>query len=290
MKNSNFELSIVKLLIVELSILKPSFIKIPFIKTTGKTFFHQIVLIAFGVSMTVCASAQESAQQPTTYSAQYKARANHFNASASRSLTLLEDGSYALVNDLEATLLGQTIARLQQRSEFHYVADKIVTDLYIYELSGISSDDRRMAFDWQAGTVESSEDDEAWTLELQDQAFDPLSHQLELRQQLRLMSSSQSEPEITTEFEFAVVDGDEIEQLRYQFVGEEVLETPLGNLNSLKFERIRAPTSSRSTVIWLARDWEFLIARIEQVNGSGMHITLELEEAELNGASVTALP
>jgi len=289
MKNSNFDLSTIKLLLFKLSIITHSFIKSPFTNALGKTFFQQSLLMVFGASMTVWATAQESAQEPTPYSAQYKARANHFKASANRSLTLLEDGSYALVNDLEATLLGQTIARLQQRSEFHFTADAIVTDLYTYELSGITSDDRRMAFDWQAGTVQSSEDDEAWTVELQGQVFDPLSHQLELRQQLRLMSANQAKPEITTEFEYAVVDGDEIEQLRYQLVGEEVLETPLGNLNCLKFERVRASTSSRSTVIWLARDWEFLIARIEQIDRS-MRITLELEAAELNGASVTALP
>ena len=71
-------------------------------------------------------------------------------------------------------------------------------------------------------------------------------------------------------------------------IGEEVLDTPLGKLNTVKLERIRSATSSRSTIIWLAPDWQFLVARIEQVDGS-LQMQLVLETADIGGAAVTAL-
>jgi len=227
-------------------------------------------------------TATPDAPAPLTYSAHYEASANRLSASATRTLSLLDNGHYELVNDLQATVLGQPIATLAQRSEFHYVDEAMKTDLYTYKLSGIKSDRRRMTFDWDAGIVESTADDETWELALQAQTFDPLSHQLALRQQLLAGND--------TDFEYAVVDGDEIEQQRYELLGEEILETPLGKLNTLKFERVRAAGSSRATIIWLAKDWNYLIARIEQVNGSGLAVTVDLEEAEIGGASVSTLP
>lgn len=219
-----------------------------------------------------------------TYTASYQASANGLTATARRILTQLDNGSYELVNELEATVLDQEIARLQQRSRFHYAADSIRTDSYSYQVSGVTSDQRSIEFDWQAGTALSTEDTEAWVLELRAGVFDPLSHQFALSQQLALDQSGQYQ----SEYEFAVIDGDEIESHRYQLVGEEVLDTPLGKLNTVKLERIRSATSSRSTIIWLAPDWQFLVARIEQVDGS-LQMQLVLETADIGGAAVTAL-
>lgn len=232
------------------------------------------------------AIAQEPAAAPVTYRASYQAQANGLNASARRSLTQLENGSYELANELEAKVLGQEIARLVQRSRFHYVDNAIVTDSYLYSVSGITSDLRSIEFDWVAGTALSIEDAESWTLEIQQGVFDPLSHQLALSQQLAAAPRIEN---YQTGFEFAVIDGDKVEGHAYQFIGEEVLQTPLGELNTIKFERVRSASSSRSTVIWLAPDWHYLVARIEQVNGS-LQMRLELESAEVGGEIVTAMP
>ena len=226
------------------------------------------------------AHAQNQPADPLPYSANYKASTNGLTASATRSLRQLDDGSFELVNELQARVLGQEIARLEQRSRFHYLDDSIRTDQYSYRLSGISSDQRAIAFDWQAGTALSTEDGESWTVPLQDQVFDPLSHQFVLSQQLQngLLES----------YEFAVVDGDKIEIHKYQLVGEERLGTPLGNLNTVKLERVREGSSSRSTVIWLAPDWHYLLARIEQSNGS-LQVKMELETAVIGDETVTPL-
>lgn len=255
---------------------------------TRREFRHWVTLLALmamsgtavpGVS--AHEADQETGREPVPYTARYQASANGLKASATRSLTLRDDGSYVLANELQATVLGQEIARLEQRSEFHYREHSLFTDLYSYRLSGISSDRRSIVFDWDNGSALSMEDDESWTLPLSAGVFDPLSHQLALRMQLL--------DGVQADYAFNVIDGDEIEAHRYAFLGEELLQTPLGPLNSLKFERVRERPGARSTVIWVAADWQFLIARIEQVNGS-LSMTLQLESAEVDGQTVTALP
>lgn len=263
---------------------------------------RQIMYLALGLFVSVHAaplSAQNGtgandagspAQTIIPFTARYKASANGLTANATRSLTTLDDGVLLLSNELQATVLGQEIARLRQRSEFHVNGEQLISKNYTYQVSGITSDQRSIEFDWQSRTALSREDDEQWRVPLTLDAYDPLSHQFALSQTLRLHGIDPAGSETPGQFAFDVVDGDKIETHLYQFLGEEVLQTPLGTVNSVKLERVRENSSSRSTLIWLAPDWDYLLARIEQVNGSGLQIKLELESATVGERVVTALP
>lgn len=246
-------------------------------------FTVAITLLQWHCAQSIAAE-QTAAETPATYIANYQASANGIRATAKRSLAKLDDGSYELAHELQAVVLGQEIARLDQRSRFYYSGNTLTTENYSYTLSGISSDLRNITFDWKAGTALSVEDDESWTLELETEVYDPLSHQFMMNQQLlhdRSLAYSQS-------YEYKLVDGDEIESHLYEFAGEEILETPLGKLNTIKFQRVRNTGSSRSTTIWLAPEWEFLLARIEQTDGS-LQIVLELADADIGGKVVSAI-
>ena len=240
--------------------------------------YYLCLIVWFGLTPFTRVSGQEIIE----YQAHYHASANGIRASAVRGLHVLEDESYELVNQLTASLLGQEVARLEQRSNFRWQVDHVQPQSYSYVLTGVGAETRTIGFNWETDIAVSVEDDESWTLALQGAVQDPLSYQFALSQALIGGANS--------DLEFQVIDGDEIELHNYQRVGEEVLATPLGKLNTVKFERRREDSSSRSTVIWLASDWHFLLARIEQVNSSGLHIELELERADISGAAVQPLP
>ena len=110
--------------------------------------------------------------------------------------------------------------------------------------------------------------------------MDQLSYQVAIRQ--ALMDKTEDE----TSFSFGIVDGDAIEIQEYRLVGEEITSTPLGELSTLKLERVREASDERVTEIWLALEWDFLITRIEQLNSSGLRISLELKSAKLDGNTV----
>ena len=132
------------------------------------------------------------------------------------------------------------------------------------------------------GAPTTKEDDETWQLPLRDGVMDQLSYQVAMRQ--ALIDNSDSE----AIFSFDIIDGDAIKMQQYRLVGEEILSTPLGELNTLKLERVREASDQRASKIWLAVDWNFLLTRIEQQNNSGLQIVLELKSAELNGEIVRA--
>lgn len=234
------------------------------------------------ILLSFVATSNSHAQQALEYSAHYKARTNGIAASADRSLSRLEDNSYRITNVLQARLLGIPVAKLEQRSEFDFSGGQLRPQTYSYLLTGISKASNSISYNWDTQIALSIEDEESWQLEISDGVMDELSYQFALRQSL--ISGTTAE-----ELEFQLIDGDEIELHQYRLLADEILLTPLGELNTVKLERVREASDERVTTIWLARDWNFLLTRIEQVSGSGMRIELELESATVDGEPVSAL-
>lgn len=216
------------------------------------------------------------------FSAYYEAHTNGMRGNAERHLVALGEDNYRLNVSLEAKMAGINIGDLEQASEFSFSNGTIVPHNYSYLISGISHQAETVSFNWDAKVALSTDDDQSWTLDLDGPVLDQLSAQLALAREL---ADSDSDT-----LEVRLVDGGEVETQRYRVLGEEVLETPLGRLNCVKLERIRNTDNGRQTLIWFARDWHNLLARIEQINPSGLHIELDLERALVNGETVTPLP
>ena len=214
------------------------------------------------------------------YVAQYEASANGLEATATRSLNRTDENSYRLSNSLEASIAGQALANLDQASEFTIDGGRIVPLNYSYQLSGVSRASHTIFFNWDGEVALSTEGDESWQLQLKEGVMDQLSYQVAIRQ--ALMDNTEDE----TSFSFEIIDGDAIEIQEYRLVGEEITSTPLGELSTLKLEQVREASDERVTEIWLALEWDFLLTRIEQLNSSGLRISLELKSAKLDGNTV----
>jgi hypothetical protein len=214
------------------------------------------------------------------YVAQYEASANGLEATATRSLNRTDENSYRLSNSLEASIAGQALANLDQASEFTIDGGRIVPLNYSYQLSGVSRASHAIFYNWDVEIALNIEGDESWQLHLKEGVMDQLSYQVAIRQ--ALIDNTEDE----TSFLFGIVDGDAIQMQEYRLVGEEIISTPLGELSTLKLERDRSASDERVTEIWLAIEWNFLITRIEQLNSSGLRISLELKSAVLDGNTV----
>ncbi|MEQ8955946.1 MAG: DUF3108 domain-containing protein [Gammaproteobacteria bacterium] len=222
------------------------------------------------------------AQDLSEYVVYYQASTNGIGGEGERRLEQQADGSYLLSNHLTAEVLGQSIANLQQSVAFDFNDKEIVPQHYRYELRGLGAELQTVDYDWAAGLANSREDDQQWQLQLAPQTFDLLSHQLAMRLQLG------TNKDLQEEYAFTLIDGGELEEHRYRMLGEEVLDTAMGKLNTVKLQRIRENTD-RVTTVWLATDWEYLLARIEQQNGR-MRIELNIRAAEMNGQPINPLP
>jgi hypothetical protein len=108
----------------------------------------------------------------------------------------------------------------------------------------------RLAFDWQRREATLRRDGATTSLALEPGTLDKHMYQVALRQALRNGESRISYP---------VIDGGKIRHYEFEVVGEERLELPhLGQLDCL---RVRKGT----TLIWVARRFDFLPVKIEKV-------------------------
>lgn len=244
------------------------------------TLRRQAMTVLLGVFLS--SGGPALAADPVVYSAAYVARANGLTATAHRSLEAVGDNLYQLLQTMEVRVLGARLGEAREESRFHWREERPVPQYYQYTQSGIARRRERVDFDWTTLVATSSEDDESWELPLTAGVTDSLSFQLLLRQRLA--------DGLVDELTVMVVDQDEIESQLYRVVGEEVVETGLGNLHTVRVERIRAPGSSRATTFWLAKDWNFLLARFLQTNGQETETELVLEQAVIGAMPVTALP
>ena len=223
-----------------------------------------------------------NSQELTEYSAYYVASTNGISGEAERHLVHNGDNRYRLNVSLEAKVAGVEIGDLEQSSVFHFQDQEIRPQQYDYQVSGVSSDVESVVFNWDAGIALSAEEDQSWSIELSGPVLDQMSYQQALA--LAVMDDPTAQ-----EFTFQLVDGPIVEEHRFRSLGEEIIETPLGQLRCAKLERIREVDSGRSTVIWLAKDWQHLLAKIEQRNPSGLQIELSLRMALVGGETVQPL-
>ncbi|GEM_PF-272206 len=235
--------------------------------------------------LTTTAITSLHAQDVAEYSARYQASANGVSAIAQREFIRINDNSYRLQIRLLAEIAGQQLAKLEQTSEIAFINNSFQPLSYSYMLSGISTEAHAINYNWEAKLALSRRDEESWSIDLNGAVWDQLSHQFALRQ---IFVNKKAETN-SGEHEFLLIDGDEVEIHRYTVIGEEILITTLGSLSTVRLERIQEDSETRKTSIWLAKDWGYLLARIEQINDSGLRIEFDLENAVLGGKQVEAL-
>jgi len=86
---------------------------------------------------------------------------------------------------------------------------------------------------------------------------------------------------------YPIVDGDEIETLQFRVLGEEQVKTEVGQIAAIKVERVREEDQNgRQTRLWFAKDWDFLLVRLEQVEKDGKAYQIMLKQGRVGERTV----
>lgn len=196
------------------------------------------------------------------------------SGSAERSLKALDNGRWEL--DFEASML---VASISELSVFTLDKGAFLPVSYHYSRGGLGkSKEINLDFDWQQKQVMGTYRDESVNLPLNRGLLDKSTYQLALQHDVADGETSMS---------YQVVDGDEVETYDFRVLGEERVRTKAGLIDAVKVERVRDPTkSSRKTMFWLAKDWNYLLVRLHQVEKDGKEYQIMLKEGEVAGRQV----
>ncbi len=229
------------------------------------------LLLSCLVFMTFSVLASE---KPKPFTATYETSFSGLPITAVRSLKNLDNGQQELRFTAKSWL-----ASIEEFSHFTWSKEgNLVPQLYEYHREGLGRDRHAvLSFDWEDNKVTNNVQNKPWVMELPELALDKLSYQEQLRRDL-----INDKPAMR----YAVADGGRIKHYLFKTMGEEVLETPIGKFHTIKVKRVREKNNNRITYLWLAKDWNYLLIRINQRKKNGKPYEITLANAEIEGIPV----
>lgn len=90
------------------------------------------------------------------------------------------------------------------------------------------------------------------------------------------------------ELKYVVTDGKKLREYEFAVAGTETLQTPLGEIETVKVQRVRDSGSDRETNIWFAPAWNYALVKLMQ-DEDGKTYQIALTELIIDGKSVNAV-
>lgn len=206
------------------------------------------------------------------YEAVYKTSASGLSIKLHRSLVMDANGDCRLTS--EGKLL---VAGISEVSVFALHGDRVEPKSYVYQLSGPINRRREVHFQNDSGVIRSLYKKEWYELPKTEDTLDRMSQQEQLR--LSLMN----DPTPREDMLFRVADGRKVKEYRLVYQGEARLETPMGWVKALHFQR-EHEDPERHSAVWIAPEWDYLMVRTVHVEDG------KTTEADLISASVDGVP
>jgi hypothetical protein len=212
------------------------------------------------------------------YKATYKTSARGLSLTLRRSLSMDQNGDCRLTS--EGRIL---VAGISEVSVFAVEGDQVSPKSYVYQLSGPVSRRREVHFNTDSDVIRSLYKKEWYELPKAPGTLDRMSQQ----EQLRLLLLNDPTPR--DDIRLRVADGRKVKDYELYFVGEEIIDTPMGSVVTLHFEREHDDPDDpgRRSAFWVAPAWDFLLVKTLHVE-EGRATEANLVSASIEGEPVRA--
>ena len=222
-------------------------------------------LTMVSLSATTLAAVEPTELKPfrATYVARYDGLP--LKATGTRELSSNGDGHYQLDSAATAVLV-----QVAETSQFELQQGRILPATYHYQRTGLGKNKTRSGkFDWQQMTYAEKEQ----TSVLTPGTLDKLSYQLQLRLDVASALANHTNQQ---QFDYVIADKTRRRHYEFQIAARESLPTPLGDLATVRLERLQDPEDkARITQLWLAIDHEFVLVKlIQKEEGKGFELNI----------------
>ncbi|EIK93665.1 hypothetical protein PMM47T1_25428 [Pseudomonas sp. M47T1] len=196
------------------------------------------------------------------------------SGTAERSLTKGANDTWTL--SFKASMM---IASLTEESTLTLDKDTLMPKTYHFERGGLGKPKKTdLDFDWSQKMVTGTDRGDAVKVPLNRGMVDKSTYQLALQRDVAAGKKSMS---------YQVVDGSDVDTYDFRVLGTEKVATKAGQVDAIKVERVRDPTQNkRTTVLWFAKDWDYLLVRLQQVETDGKEYNIMLQDGTVDGRSV----
>ena len=233
-----------------------------------KLWFYAVALVSSWLLSSLATAADDGLPVPP-YQARYEVYASGFSVGeAVITLTAPGPGAYRMTSEVRPNGLVALLAsgRIHEQVSGDIRNGLIQPRQYERRLdTGRKSNHMQLQFDWPTGQVQARYNADQATLPLAPGVVDPLSLQLVVMADLQRGR---------TPSQYSLVDRTEIKTYQIRNQGREILETPLGKLNTELINQY-TPGKTRMTTFWIAPDLHCLPVRIMQEKDSKEDLRME---------------
>ncbi len=209
---------------------------------------------------------------PPPFTAEYNVYAKGFPLGrGTRTLTPLQGGKFVFETSAQTTGLIAlfTNIRIEERSVFTQIDGKIRPLEYTYRQTGKKSRLNHILFDWSQKVAKNTFKNQTKVIPLKEETLDRLLYQMVLMIELEQNKS---------QIRYFVADKGKIKVYIPMFLGKEVINTGIGRLKTVKYER-RSSNGHRRTTLWCAPTLHYLPARVEHIE-DGDRFSMVLESVQ----------
>ncbi len=230
--------------------------------------------LLFALTLLALPAVQAADLQP--FSASYTAdwKQLPMSGSAERSLSKNDNGTWTL--SFKASMM---IASLTEESTIRLDKDTLLPQSYTFERGGLGKAKKiNLDFDWSSKMVTGTDRGDPVKVPLNSGMLDKSTYQLALQRDVAAGKKSMS---------YQVVEGTDTDTYDFRVLGAEKVSTKAGSVDAIKVERVRDPTQNkRTTVMWFAKDWDYLLVRLQQVETDGKEYNIMLQDGTVAGKEV----
>lgn len=210
----------------------------------------------------------------TPFSATYQAEFSGFGVTAVRTLSG-NPQSWRL--DFSAHSM---FAKIEEYSRFAQKGLRLVPQHYDYQKSGLGKDRHTaLSFEENANRIVNVYDKSRSIDNAPQNIQDKISYQL----QLAIDVANGRTP-----LKYQVADGKKIREYEFEIAGREKLKTPMGLIETIKVQRVRAEDAERVTNIWFAPEWNYALVKLMQQEDNGKSYQITLTKLSIDGKQVSA--
>lgn len=216
-----------------------------------KTFLLSLLLITASTG----AFAQSDFKLPAGMELEYSFYHNNTKIGVmQRTLKQSSPGQYVFESHVKATnfLARLFLKEIIERSTFSFEQDRAKPIQYEYTRRGSKNRQYLIDFDWQNNQASDQSQEKTWTLDIPADTVDKHLYQL------NVMFDMQNNPE---SLQYLVADRGRLKTYDIENQGVEMVETPLGELETIKLHR---QSEKRSTTVWVAKAFNYLPVVVEQ--------------------------
>lgn len=252
-------------------------------QTNSPTSEHQAAAEQSKPANAPSSNTQQTNQRPTTeptdaikispYQAVYQSSVKGITAELQQNFTQTKAGQWRLTNAVTILFAG-----FDELAQFSIENGQVRPTLYHYNNPMSKSRSSELHFDQQRQTVVDKDHPKA-PLKITPSTTDKLSGQLQIR--LDLIREGQA----YNGKAYPVVDSTKLKTYHTEVIGEETIKVLAGEFKAIKVKQFRQG-KDKHTLIWLAKNHQYLILRLDVIDKGKLRDSLQLKQATIDGRDI----